>query len=443
MDGIDKKPNKADVNNLLLSILSIENILLFFSLPVIVPSLLINWFFAKRWGRVDFIIIAIDGFVLLFLTMRSPMFFMLTLFAIITSCVLCFIRHNKLKYGIFLGYSNSVANRLMIGGVLFLIGFWGFFPWGPLNQLAGCLSFENKYKTVELISNRLKYSSKIFITDGKPIWDKKLYLCDFNGTMKFSPFLPGEEITVTEPSKLWEDVDELIGQRVNLTYMISSNNVISRTGFEYQLINDGKKLYDNNTRFFALVPETEGRVWVISEKILSSTDPEISKFYERMSFKGTVVKYFCDKDQARWYYSKTYKNMPYMGVTILPDSQIEEKPINYKVISTWVPLENSSDEIWAVFPGEKKPDKTGDKIRGFYEGKSPQAEILSGYLADNTEIYKNYNSPRAINCISVSEFINQNKLVLAVMSGFKWFFVFFLFSGVFIILWALVKANKE
>mgnify|MGYP001581287290 CR=1 FL=1 len=98
-----------------------QHLFLILSLPVVVPSLMINYAMAKRWGSVDFLLINIDAIVLTALASRSPIFLTMMVIAWASSVMLWGIRRNQLAGGIFLGYSNEVAMCLIFGG-FFLFG---------------------------------------------------------------------------------------------------------------------------------------------------------------------------------------------------------------------------------------------------------------------------------------------------------------------------------
>jgi len=98
-----------------------QHLFLILSLPVIVPSLMINYAMAKRWGSVDFLLINIDAIILTALASHSPVLLPMMIVAWISSIMLWLVRRNQLAGGIFLGYSNGVAMCLIFGG-FFLFG---------------------------------------------------------------------------------------------------------------------------------------------------------------------------------------------------------------------------------------------------------------------------------------------------------------------------------
>lgn len=92
--------------------------------PVTVPSLVIHWWFAKRWGRIPYVSIMVDGFVMLLFCLAHPM---LTVLFVVSlgSTVALLIRatvQRRADTGIFLGYSNMVALPLVFGGILCGVG---------------------------------------------------------------------------------------------------------------------------------------------------------------------------------------------------------------------------------------------------------------------------------------------------------------------------------
>lgn len=119
--ALDRKPRRFHP--------ALHATMLALALPVIAPSLISTWLMAKRWGRVPYVWILIDGFILVFLSLRAPWlsgFFGLSL---LSAMALSIVRHQRLESGIFLGYSNAVAMLIIVGGFISIVGIFLSAPW--------------------------------------------------------------------------------------------------------------------------------------------------------------------------------------------------------------------------------------------------------------------------------------------------------------------------
>lgn len=95
-----------------------------FSFPVVVPSLIVHWVFARRWGRIPYFSMLVDAVIILMFSLRVASLTVAAVIAIASSAVLLFraVARGRADSGIFLGYSNAVAMPLIFGGGLFLVG---------------------------------------------------------------------------------------------------------------------------------------------------------------------------------------------------------------------------------------------------------------------------------------------------------------------------------
>lgn len=109
--------------------------LLILSFPIVVPALILTWLMSSRWGRVDFWMIVIDGFVFTLFALRSPLILAAILLAWAASIALWFRRREKLDYGIFLGYSLKVSYCLIFGGIITAVGLFMVTPTSPKRYL--------------------------------------------------------------------------------------------------------------------------------------------------------------------------------------------------------------------------------------------------------------------------------------------------------------------
>jgi hypothetical protein len=426
-----------------LSNFPLEIILLILSLPVVVPSLIINWLMAKRWGRIDFILIAVDGFILLLFCLRSPIFTFFIVLAMIASSLLYIIRHDKLPYGIFLGYSDAVAWKLIVGGIIYGIGFFGFLPWGQFDDIYTLMTSRLDVPTRTVTDNRVAKYVTVTLTDGKIDWEKRIYLLRSPDGPYFASYISGKEITVKDPGDFWEKRKELLGTKVTYKHVVLSLDTYKRDVYDIQLSEKGKKETVRDTRVFSPVRESKGRLWIASAPLKSDQDKEGSEFCKRTSHSGTLVKIYNESNMGRWFYSRYAMSLPYIGVAILPDAETPQQPTPMvNVIQTWVPVKDTRQGLWMVYPGELT-SQPPTPLKGVLENFSSDGEKLQKYLIDNPN--NEYFNQRIQSIIAISplEYSKQRDIFGVFMKGIKWDLLFFLIPGFFIILWAILTAKKE
>lgn len=422
------------------SILSIplEVILLFLSLPVLVPSLIINFLMAKRWGRIDFVLMAVDGFVILLFALRSTIATIIVLIALGASALLFIIRYRKLPYGIFLGYSNIVAMLLMGGGLLFVIGAWTFVPWTPLNELTSAMGGEKKLTANEIISNRIPYNTFVKVQNETFEYDRKIYRIIGADGYRFSPYPPGEGIVVTEAMELWNRREELAGKMVKLEGVSLSLEALEGNEIEFALSDEGTKETDRSKRLFAVIPAAKGRVWAASRP----GDLDSPAFLEQQSISGMLVISFTNKDMGRWYNSRYPNPLPYMGVTLLPERKpaVEEKPLN---IETWIPVKGTDQTLWVAFTGDRSSNPP-HSMQGIYKGNMGPVNGLKDALTD-VEYFKGpLHQPLVIIDVpSRAKYIAEHDLMGNFLKSIKWSALSLLLPGALIILGGLFISARE
>lgn len=106
--------------------LRVTTVVLFaLSLLTVVPALLVMRLMAKRWGRVDFVLIAVDVFILVLASYGSWAFWPV-LVSGLAAVALFLLRHRHQDHGIALGYSGLVITPAMASGALLLFSFFYF-----------------------------------------------------------------------------------------------------------------------------------------------------------------------------------------------------------------------------------------------------------------------------------------------------------------------------
>lgn len=423
------------------SVLSIpfEVVLLFLSLPVLVPSLIVNFLMAKRWGRIDFVLLAVDGFIILLFSLRSTLATVIVLVALAASALLFIIRYRKLPFGIFLGYSNLVAMLLMGGGLLFIIGFWTFVPWTPLNELTSVMGSEKKVRAEDLINRPTSYNAFVNVQNGTFEYDKKIFRIIGSDSYRFSPFPSAEGIVVTEPMDLWERRGELAGKMVTLEGASLSMDVLEGSEIEFAMSDEGTKEKDYAKRLFAIVPAAKGRVWVVSKP----DDLDSSAFLAQQSIRGVLVISFSDAAMGRWYNSRYSNPLPYMGVTLLPERKAaasEEKSLK---IETWIPVKGTDQTLWVAFAGDLSA-KPPYSMKGIYKGSMGPTAGLEEALKDVAYFKGPLQKPLVIIDVpSKSKYIAEHDLAGNFLRAIKWSALALLVPGAMIILGGLFVSAKE
>jgi hypothetical protein len=408
-----------------LTMSQIERILLFLALPVVVPSLIINFLMAKRWGRVDFVILGFDGLVLLFLSMGSPFFFIM-LCALFASGILCILRAPKLPYGIFLGYSNAVAMLLIGGGILWLIGFFGFVPWKEINYHMAVSGSRRDVTARQVTDNRVSAPRKIRVTDGGLEWTKKVYRLQKPAGIVFTSSTPGKGSVLYNPSELWEKRDELAGSTVTLEGAILSPDTHETTHNEIMRKSGGVKEIDLTSRTFAYVKDTEGRVWVAAQKAdaLNGTH-----------FTGTAVIAYSDASRGRWYSARFHQNLPYMGMALFLDhSEVPAEP-GVKVLDTWLPIKDTGESLWACYPGDLEA-LPPPPLEGVLEGHTTDTGALLTYIQKLSGHDFRGNSIQVLNCTRSTDYRKAHNPMGKALGAINWFYLLFLLPGLALTGWA-------
>ncbi len=416
-----------------------EVILLLLSLPVLIPSLILNFLMAKRWGRVDFYLLAIDGFIILLFALRSTVATVIVLTAMVASAILFIIRYRKLPYGIFLGYSNIVALLLMGGGLLFILGFWQLIPWTPLNELTSALGSEKSVTAQDLIRRPMGYNSFVALRNETVEWDKKLYRIIDEKGYRFSPYKTEGGIVITKPKEMWERRSELVGRMVTLQGASLSPQAFECDELEYTLSEKGVKEKDNSKRLLYLVPEAEGRVWIASKP--GELQPSASPSGD--SYGGMLVISYADGSMGRWYQSRYSGHLPYMGVTILPERSAPIDSVKPLRLETWVPVKGTGSTIWLAYNGDALATPPSS-MKGVFKGSMGPVNGLSEALPDVSYFQGPLQKPLVIMAVpSKYQYIKENDLVGAFMRGIRWSALAMLIPGILIIGAALYISSKE
>ncbi|MEW6558069.1 MAG: hypothetical protein AB1349_12085 [Elusimicrobiota bacterium] len=428
---------------------SLEAWLLIFSFPIVIPSLIINFLGAKRWGRVDFWLIAFDGVVLTALCARSPLLLLLILIAWITSILLWICRREKLPYGIFLGYSNKVAMRLIIGGVIFIIGLFLFAPaWKVWREIEKIIQFEKSVSVKALTEYYVRAPRRVKIKNAILDFSKKIFRVETNSGAFFYVTDPRNPTVIIDPRELWLRRNELVGTYVTLEG-VSPKDVYEHSSVEFTLKvgekEEIKREKDNAPRLFTLIENlietNKGCVWLVSEPISSMNDTVAQQFLARTTHTGLATYLYVDDILAKEFWNRLRQPIPILGVTLLPD----KKP-GILAIQTWVPVQGTNEVLWMVFPDDVST--YSGEVHGIYLGRSYLTKGLANYVREHSPPFQKnlygYNEPQVLLKIGALEYLHSQKLIdefkECVFGGGSWIV---LSIGYSIICWAVRIASRE
>lgn len=419
-----------------------ESWLLVLSFPIIVPSLIVNFLMAKRWGRNDFALIAFDGLALTMLSLRSAIFFLLVLVAWLASGMLWILRRDKLPYGIFLGYSNSIAWRLIAGGLLVLLGTIRLVPWTLYARISDVLASEQGVTAGSIADNRVHGLRPVLVKDGAFDWDRRAYRTPTSSGARFYPSDPRSPSTVVSASELWEQRQTLVGMPVSLD--ATPGAAYLRTDVEYDRVPGGareggqQKQGDSAQRLYAPVRGTGGRVWLLSEAVGGRSDPAALAFMGRRTHAGTLVNVYSDAALAREYASDDGQPLPYMGVGIRPEAfEAQVGPLE-----TWVPLTGTDETVWVAFPSGLDSEP-GGPVRGIYLGAGAPAVGLLEHIRTRFQKTATLRDPHVIAGVGRLEYLARERLASQFFAAIGWGALIILLPGIGLIAWASWLAAEE
>ncbi|MDQ7825807.1 MAG: tetratricopeptide repeat protein [Candidatus Eremiobacteraeota bacterium] len=422
----------------------LEVILLFLSLPVMVPSLLINFITAKRWGRIDFVLLAVDGFIILLFALRSTVATIIILIALAASALLLILRYQKIPCGIFLGYSNLVAMLLMGGGLVFMTGAHMLIPWTALSELTAAMGSEKKVKADQLITRSMGYDSYVTLENDSLEWEWAIYRLVYKDHYEFTRYNPEMGIVISKADELWERREELAGKIVTLAAVRVSPTVIEGSQLEYSFTDKGTKEKDYEKRYFAAVPEANGRVWVLSKPVTSPLDPPLKEFLAQENYRGLLVISFATADMGRWYSSRYGMNLPYMGVAIIPDKSPAVETKKPQRIETWVPVKGTGKTLWLAYRGLATSGTAPRALSGLYKGSMGPINGISELLPDINYFKGPLQKPLVIMAASSrAAYIKENDLAGEFLRGLNWGALLLALPGALVIVGGLFISARE
>ncbi|MBI4859241.1 MAG: hypothetical protein HY815_03070 [Candidatus Riflebacteria bacterium] len=422
--------------------LLLEPVLLVLSLPILVPSLLINWLMAKRWGRIDWFLLAIDGAVLLLLSLGSPVFFLLMLVAAAASSALFVIRYPKLDQGIFLGYSDSVAWRLQLGGTLIIIGLATGIPWAAVNMAVRFVR-SPAVETVESLTRGFGHDHRLRpVSLEDPSLDpaEAVFEIETPGGPQLVGRLPGSTVKLSSAGELWKQREDLLGCSVELPVSLPTDPTFERTAVETVTVKEGPRAVDRSRRLYVPVPRTGGRVWVVSEPLTGDADPVRKALASRKVHTGVPVIVFADKELGRQFPRPDGKPLPYMGVALMPSSA-PVAPVKAPLWS-YLPLGKGQTALWGAFPGPV-PVNLEPPLAGILESSGKTNDRLAGYIRERGAAPGDPTQVRLMVCLSPWTYLERTGLLGELRTGFALSGLFWFLPGLAIVFWAIRISMEE
>lgn len=412
-----------------------ESLLFIISFPVLIPSLIIMFIMAKRWGHVDIYLILIDGLIFTGLACLSSY----TLGGVIFICwvasiILYWLRRDRKEYGIFLGYSNLVALLLIFGGSL-AIG--GFIATAPLQQIKRWNTIRKDAGQVTLkkaLDHALPLERTIRFSDAHLDWSKMTYRQKFDGKWQFKPKSdlpePLSSYTTGDLKKLWAQRDLMDGKEVQLTDVKLAAFANQRHRVEI-VDGKGKKTIETPSLYFWLLDESDMRVWLVTKEPLKSGI---------VSAHGTARIIYNDAATGQALTAALKQNMPYMGIAIFDGEKSPPPPPPPKpeAEEVWVPVAESKDAFWVRFPEGKIPDRS-EAAQGIFTGSMDDLNAVDA----PSDPYASQSGRRVFYQQTPANYITEQKIVEQMQSSIAWKHAPWLAAGIALLLTAIWRARYE
>ncbi len=351
-----------------------ESLLFILSFPVLLPSLILMFVLAKRWGHVDIYLIIVDGLILTVIGFAtSPWLGALLLVSWIASVFLYWLRRHRQGDGIFLGYSNFISLLLIVGGSLTIGGFVVAFPWKAYGRwhtvrqspLSVRVSLEQAADVTIPLERTIVFGQES-LDFAHTIVRQKM-----NGEWSFvSGHPPGPlKFLPSGLRELWRDYQGYAGREVELLKVASAFGGV-RNRVEIQ---EGttKRTLDTPGLYFSLVSNSDGRIWIVRHGAPAAANSITSRGVARIIYN--------DATTANAFALTKRGGLPLTGLAIFEGEQVAAPPPESR--EAWVPIKNSRGAFWVRFPAGVTP--TGDEpAAGIFTGRGDEFKGLSVVSAE-------------------------------------------------------------
>jgi len=411
-----------------------ESALFLLSFPVLIPSLLIMWVMAKRWGHIDIYLILVDGLILTglgFLT--GPWIGTLMLVSWISSVWLYWLRRDRQEVGIFLGYSNLVAMLLVIGGGLTIGGAIAVVPWSAIGRWNDVRAEPIPAKVERARDRALPRERRVNLHDAKLDFELAVERRKVGGQWRFvSSAKPVERSGAPDfTPRLWTERKYFAGREIEYARAFPAGFSSVRGRVEVE--EDGKKRWlEGQSRHFTLVLGSD-RVWVVTAEPVPHAGGPV---------RGVARLIYNEAAIAAAYSKKGHGNLPMMGLAIFDGESApaaaaaEEAPATETEI--WVPVKQPAGAFWVRFPAGVKPTGT-EQVTGFYVGGAADFPGLNEICVQLTH----RDAGRVLYQQPLDGFLAEMKLREAIFASVAWKHAGWLAAGVLLLGGAAWRARYE
>ncbi len=343
-----------------------ESLLFILSFPILIPSLIVMYATAKRWGHIDIYLIILHGLV--FTTVgfvAGPWIGAMMLVSWISSVWLYWMRRDRQREGIFLGYSNLVSLLLIVGGALAIGGFATTFPWSAHARWGAAREAPIATNSERVRDRAIPRDRQVILKGATLDLENAIHRRRFGGVWRFAARKKPADVWFDQSGlrTLWSTYQTVVGRDVELVGVTSSGFGSVRDRVEIQ---DGAaKLWLNTPSLhFSLVNGPEPRVWVVS------STPIGAKVF---STRGIARAIYNDPSVASAYSKLQRGNLPLMGIAIFEGETgpPPPPPPTPEAEEIWVPVKGERGQFWVRFPPGVTP--TGNEpAAGYYIGDAPE-----------------------------------------------------------------------
>jgi hypothetical protein len=333
----------------------LEVVLFALALPTLVPSLLVMRLMAKRWGRVDFLLVAADLLVICVIASPTPMFVPALLSSAAAGAVFI-MRYPRAAQGIVLGFPGSVIHPAMLGGAL-VLGSLGYLQsWDGLGRhLQRALPPRVDARGLRALPTGSVARVRVAALDQEhPIF------CDRGRCVDHDP-----RVAVEVPAaEVQGRAASLLGGLVRVPGC-SPERAFMRDGFLHRTTTatTAPATTDVGLRLHAPVAGTQARLWIASEPgaaALPSGDCE-----------GLLVVAQHDQAFAReWSLAWGRRPLPAFALTILSGAGVPPD------LERWLPLRGGHRRAWVALPASApRLASTRGVVRGGPGVEAPLAAL--------------------------------------------------------------------
>lgn len=411
-----------------------ESSLFLCSFPVLIPSLLIMWVMAKRWGHIDIYLILIDGAILTGLGfLGGPWIGTLMLLSWISSVWLYWLRRDRRESGIFLGYSNLVAMLLVIGGALTIGGAIAVVPWGAIGRWNEIRAEPIPAKAERVRDRALPRGRRVELLDAGLDFDRAVKRRKEGGQWRFvSPARPVEKSGAPDfTTQLWVERKYYAGREIEFARAFPAGFSSVRNRVEVE--EDGKKRWlEGQALHFALVAGSD-RVWVATAGPLPPDGATV---------RGVTRLIYNEAGIGAAYAKAGRGNLPLMGLTIFDGEPAPAAAPAVEVpaaeTETWVPAKEPAGSFWVRFPAGITP--TGrERVAGFVAGGP---ENFPGLTALCVQMNRR-GVDQVLYQQTADGYVAETKAREAILGGIAWKHAAWLGAGLLLLGGAAWRARYE